>query len=76
MAMLWYPGQDVDFLSRLERLEKLVEKILNAKYGLDPLTSVELEEENNELRTRLDDLEENVIQVVANMSQLEERVKS
>lgn len=77
MGLLWLPGQDVDFLERLSRLERLVDKLLKQKFSnVDPLSSIELEAESVELRTRLDDLEENVIQMVENMSALEEKVKT
>jgi len=77
MGLLWLPNQDVDFLERLTRLERLVDKLLKHKFSsFDPLSSIELEAESVELRTRLDDLEENVIQMVENLSVLEEKVKT
>jgi hypothetical protein len=77
MGLLWLPGQDVDFLERLTRLERLVDKMIKHKFlSVDSLSSIELEAESVELRTRLDDLEENIIQMVEEISVLGEKVKT
>jgi hypothetical protein len=61
MAVLWIPGQDVDFLERLTRVEKRLSAHAEKRGAL---TNDELEAENEELRIRIDSLEEDVIRLV------------
>jgi uncharacterized protein YaaN involved in tellurite resistance len=75
MSFLWYPGQDVDFLERLQKVEKEVRKILSSeRLSGKHLTADDLETENEELRTRIDDLEEMVITLSQELSDLEEKI--
>jgi predicted RNase H-like nuclease (RuvC/YqgF family) len=80
MGMLWYPGQDVDFMSRLERLERFAKQASSYQSKISdntdnhPYTVDELEAENKELRMRVDDLEELVITLSEEMSRLSERI--
>lgn len=75
MSFLWYPGQDVDFLERLQKVEREIRKIVSSKQSsIEPLTADDLETENEELRTRIDDLEEMVITLTQELSDLEEKI--
>ena len=79
MGMLWYPGQDVDFLGRLDKVEKAL-KAIKPEYftqsinSQSPYTITELEAENAELRLRVDDLEELVITLSEELGVLQARV--
>ena len=72
MGMLWYPGQDVDFIRRLELLEREVK----ANRRTTPISAdaLSVEEENHDLRIRIDDLEEMVIDLSETIADLEQRL--
>lgn len=80
MGMLWYPGQDVDFMSRLEKLERFAKQASSYQSKISdnsdnhPYTVGELEAENRELRIRVDDLEELVIALSEEMARISDRV--
>jgi len=76
MGMIWYPGQDVDFMERLAKIERLFASINQGTLGTstEPYSVGELEAENKELRTRVDDLEELVITLSEEVGQLGDRV--
>lgn len=79
MGMLWYPGQDVDFLTRLANVEKAVRALTvdQSSFGEydenSPYSITELEAENAELRIRVDDLEELVIALGQEIEDLQVR---
>ena len=73
MAFLWYPGQDPDFMRRLERVERFLAKERSVSpVNKDSQTLIELESENAELRIRIDSLEEDLINFHDALSRLEE----
>lgn len=75
MAFLWYPGQDPDFMRRLERIEKFLAKERPAQVQIpdgENQSVAELEAENAELRIRIDSLEEDVINLRDIMGEIEE----
>lgn len=79
MDMLWYPGQDVDFLGRMDRVEKAISELFRNRYTdaediNSPYSVTELEAENKELRMRVDDLEELVIDLTQQIGDLQESV--
>lgn len=76
MAMLWYPGQDVDFLGRLDRIEKMLNRSNITPDLTTPYSVDELEAENKELRMRIDDLEEIVLTLSEEVGRLESRIPS
>lgn len=69
MAMLWYPNQDVDFLRRLEALEREVKNSRRQQ----PISEGSFAEENKDLRIRIDDLEELVINLSETIAELQAR---
>lgn len=73
MAMLWYPGQDVDFIARLGRLETEIRR-LTASSIVDDDTKQCLEHENADLRIRIDDLEESILQLTDHIAELQTRL--
>jgi septal ring factor EnvC (AmiA/AmiB activator) len=73
MAMLWYPGQDVDFITRLGRLESEVRRLTSSS-TVDDDTKQTLAQENSDLRMRIDDLEESIIQLTDHIAELQTRL--
>lgn len=75
MAVLWHPGQDVDFLARLEKVEKLLERLLSdrARSAMLAVTPTD-DSGDSDLRVRLDDLEEIVLNLGEEIASLEERL--
>jgi len=79
MAFMWYPGQDVDFMSRLSKVEKAT-KILFKLLSIDEnkldkiLSFSELEQENQSLNERISDLEEDLISLNEEITKLHSKM--
>lgn len=72
MAFLWNPGTDVDFLKRLQSVEATLQKILAGRVMAAPMEVESDASENSDLRLRVDNLEELVIVLTAEIATLEE----
>ena len=71
MAVLWYPGQDVDFLARLKKIEEqldLLNEVVQTKNN--SYTVTELVEENAALQRQILDLEEIVLNISEKIGEL------
>lgn len=71
MAVLWYPGQDVDFLVRLKNIEEqlsLLNEVVQTKNN--SYTVTELVEENAALQRQILDLEEIVLNISEKIGEL------
>lgn len=75
MAVLWYPGQDVDFLARLAKVEKLLERLIQDRASTMLSVTPTDDTGDSDLRLRVDDLEEIVLSLGEEIASLGEKLE-